>query len=141
MDVTRRSILRAGAAAVAAGTLGLVAGCFGQNGQSTRSPRGPRATFRHRYFPVSEDGGRVRIVHAGGDALNAAALFVVGDGFETVPEVDQTKQGPWQGEVTGGKVAEGDVVLVGATKDYELTLSYQTGDEAVTLDSLVGPGA
>lgn len=140
MTRTRRSFLRAGAAALATGSLGALAGCSGDGGEGTTTATPPRVRFDHRYDPVDGERGRVRLAHDGGEPLTAEALFVVGEGFASVDGVDQTKRGPWQGEATDGEVRTGDAVVVGATSNYELTLSYQGDDGNVILGTATGPG-
>lgn len=100
---------------------------------------GPHAQFE--FEERSTPDGTVLVVeHAGGDALVADNVRIVGEGFADVDGVDRTEPGPWTGE-TGGErprrggiaVGNGDSTTVGVTAECRIRITYRTDDTARTL--------
>lgn len=93
--------------------------------------------FEERSTP---DGTVLVVEHAGGDAVVADNVRIVGEGFADVDGVDQTKPGPWTGETSGERprrggtaVAYGDSTTIGVTPECRIRVTYVTDDTARTL--------
>lgn len=83
----------------------------------------PNASFN---FTLSADETTLHVTHDGGEPIPHSRLNIEGSGFESVPGVDQTEPGRWQGETSydGTVVTGGDKVLVGVGSDARIEVVY-----------------
>jgi len=91
-------------------------------------PDPPNVTFGFDYDQRDDGTGVLEATHAGGDTLDPEELFVRGEGFTDIADVDQTGAGPWQGTTSGsdGGVVAGDAVAVGVTSDYDISIVWES---------------
>jgi hypothetical protein len=102
----------------------------------------PTAAFNFDYETVDDSTGKLTIAHDAGDAIPAEELYIRGEGFADISDVDQTESGPWQGETDDeGRVTAGHRTVVGARTDYEISVVWSTGDNSTTLAEDSGPDA
>ena len=101
----------------------------------TESPpsRLPQVAFGFEYESTGDGRGRLTVTHEAGDSVSADQLFLRGQGFADVAGVDQTSQGPWQGEASGdgGRVVAGDSAVAGVTSDYQVSVQWESADGGV----------
>lgn len=92
---------------------------------SIRSAMGttPSASFE---FTPSADGTAVHVTHDGGEPVPRSRLFLRGEGFAPMPDVDQTEPGRWQGEASysGTVVTGGDRTVVGVESGATISVVY-----------------
>jgi len=95
-------------------------------------------------FEYDSDAGTVTITHQGGDSVPADRIEIRGNGFAERTSADQSGNGQWAGETSGGDstVVAGDSVVVGVTPSYQLFVLYSSGSgNSVTLGTDSGPDA
>lgn len=91
----------------------------------------------------TDDGTVLVATHAGGDAVEADRLHVVGNGFADVPSAEQTEPGGWRGDASGDAphaphgdgraVVRGDAVRVGVSESCDVMLVYHFGGSRSTV--------
>lgn len=105
----------------------------------THDPGSPQIHFEFS-TERTDDGTVLVATHAGGDAVEAERLHVVGSGFADVASADLTEPGVWRGDASGDAahgdgpaVIQGDAVRVGVSENCDVRLVYRWGDHGTTV--------
>lgn len=93
---------------------------------------GPHADFEVSVEWVDDGRAIVTFTHAGGAPIYAEHLYVRGDGFAAIEEVDHQEAGSWRGTVGGERprrggpaAVEGDEVTIGVEGDCSVGIAHE----------------